>query len=313
MGVRFGGPVGNFTGPQSLTATIAGPVSGTSDPGWSASIDVHPTATNTTTWQAADFQIKDDNTTPFALGGGLVALNAYALSNGPFTIPSVKAGVFTVQSAFNGNFGSIGTAVAVDAAITAGIGNNGGGIATAYGVRATLASNSNTNPMITGYGVYVPSFTNPYNNTTTFAALQIDNQASTLATNVYAIRTGTGQNLLGDKTAITGVLTLNGGQNWHRTTFSNTSPTAVTADQILAQTGTLTAPQTVTLPAADTAGSGHILTVLDESGTCSGINTLTVTRAGADTINGATTDVLNAAYAKRTYVSDGTSKWTILA
>jgi hypothetical protein len=66
----------------------------------------------------------------------------------------------------------------------------------------------------------------------------------------------------------------------------------------------------VTLPAAATAGNGAVIMVLDESGTVGATNTLVVTRAGADTINSATTDTLNADHCRAAYLSDGVSKWT---
>lgn len=112
---------------------------------------------------------------------------------------------------------------------------------------------------------------------------------------------------------VNGKLAPQGGIAFKRTTFSNVSITAVSGDMILAQTGTLTAPRVVTLPTAAAMGTGYLLTIVDESGSVTGTNTLTITRAGADTVNGATTYVMNTACAAVTLLSDGVSKWTILS
>lgn len=69
-------------------------------------------------------------------------------------------------------------------------------------------------------------------------------------------------------------------------------------DFLCAQYSTLTAARVVTMPAANAVGIE--LRVYDASGNCSGANTLTLTRAGADTFadgGGATTFVLNTPYA----------------
>jgi len=98
-----------------------------------------------------------------------------------------------------------------------------------------------------------------------------------------------------------------------RLTFSNADYTIVTtaALTVASQTGTLTAARTVTLPAASTVPAGGEVVVQAGLG-CSLTNTLSVARAGADTLNGAATSVvIAAAYAWRRFVSDGTSAWTL--
>ena len=52
--------------------------------------------------------------------------------------------------------------------------------------------------------------------------------------------------------------------------------------------------------------------MIDESGSCSASNTITVSRAGSDTINGGTSALLNSAYAFVGLESDGVSKWTVI-
>src|SRR5215831_12534262 len=73
-------------------------------------------------------------------------------------------------------------------------------------------------------------------------------------------------------------------------------------------TTNLTANRAWTLPSASAYGQGNVITISDVAGAINGANTITVTRAGSDTINGATTTVLSAQYGIVQLVSDGTSK-----
>ena len=75
----------------------------------------------------------------------------------------------------------------------------------------------------------------------------------------------------------------------------------------------ITAARTVTLPAANSFAAGQLLTILDESGSCSATNAITVTRAGSDTIEGATSAVLGAPYARMILESNGSNQWTVVA
>lgn len=76
---------------------------------------------------------------------------------------------------------------------------------------------------------------------------------------------------------------------------------------------TLTAPRTLTLPSASAFSAGTTLIFLDEIGGVTSTNTVTITRAGADNINGATTLVIKSAYSVCMMVTDGTSKWTAIS
>src|SRR5579871_1735140 len=90
-------------------------------------------------------------------------------------------------------------------------------------------------------------------------------------------------------------------------TFSSTDgPTYATS-------ATLTAARTWTLPAANTLNAGERRFIVDEAGGVSASNTLTVQRAGSDTIEGGTSLVLATKYAAVILESDGTSKWTKIA
>ena len=95
-----------------------------------------------------------------------------------------------------------------------------------------------------------------------------------------------------------------------RTTFSNANYTLLSTDRLVAQTGTLSAPRTVTVPAANSVSVGRQVLVIDESGSIAGTNTVTFARSGSDTINGATSLVVAQPYFSVRLVSDGTSKWT---
>jgi hypothetical protein len=131
--------------------------------------------------------------------------------------------------------------------------------------------------------------------------------------------------LSGNATNVTGIVAIaNGGTNSStaptarvalgvesRTAFSNTNVVLSSTDKYAAQTGTMTASRTVTLPLASSVNAGYILYIGDESGTLSFTNSLVVTRSGSDLINGANTLTLVTPNAIANFVSDGSSKWTI--
>lgn len=110
-----------------------------------------------------------------------------------------------------------------------------------------------------------------------------------------------------------------------RVTFSNADYTVDPTDAYVAQVGTLSAPRTVTLPAANAVPAGHLLTIADESNTASASNYIAITRAGSDTIvdpgNLNTTKSYTTLGSVTTFIkgpdsrqlrSDGTSKWTVV-
>lgn len=96
-----------------------------------------------------------------------------------------------------------------------------------------------------------------------------------------------------------------------RTAVADANYTALATDRTVAFTS-LTTPRTVTLPAASAYPTGTQLLVVDESGACSATNTLTLARAGTDTVNGAASAALSAAYGYVALASNGASKWTIV-
>lgn len=76
---------------------------------------------------------------------------------------------------------------------------------------------------------------------------------------------------------------------------------------------TLTAARTEQLPLANTVKAGFTCLVYDQSGNASAVNTISILRAGADTINnGAGPAVINSAFGGKELMADGISKWTII-
>lgn len=93
-------------------------------------------------------------------------------------------------------------------------------------------------------------------------------------------------------------------------TATAVSYVALTTDTIVGVTSTA-ATRTITLPSSATAGSGFELIVKDESG-AAGTNNITVSRAGSDTIDGATTVTISVNYGVLKVYSDGAGKWFTL-
>lgn len=92
-------------------------------------------------------------------------------------------------------------------------------------------------------------------------------------------------------------------------TFSNANYTVQASDRAVAQIGTMSASRTVTLPAASAVPAGEEIFIYDTSGTVTNVNTIVISRAGSDTINGSTSISIGSAYGGLTFTSDGTSKW----
>ena len=92
---------------------------------------------------------------------------------------------------------------------------------------------------------------------------------------------------------------------------SDAAYTAAATDRLIAYTA-LTAARTVTLLAANAYPTGTKLTVVDELGNCSATHTITLARAGSDTINGATSAVIATAYGYLAIESNGSNAWTVL-
>jgi hypothetical protein len=97
------------------------------------------------------------------------------------------------------------------------------------------------------------------------------------------------------------------------TTQGDANKTVAASDRTIVTTATFTAARTDTLPAASAVNPGAHLVIADMAGAINGSNSLTVQRAGSDTINGVSSVALTAQYAYIDLVSDGASKWTYQA
>lgn len=70
----------------------------------------------------------------------------------------------------------------------------------------------------------------------------------------------------------------------------------------------LTAGRTLTLPSANDLQDGDELIIQDESGSA-GTHTITISRAGTDTINGGTSVTITSNYGRRVLIKRGSGKW----
>lgn len=86
--------------------------------------------------------------------------------------------------------------------------------------------------------------------------------------------------------------------------------TFLSTDRYVELTTALTAPRIWTLPVATTYPAGTRIVVQDAIGGITSTNTLTIAPFVSDTINGASTFVLNAAYSGVELRCDGVSKWS---
>lgn len=97
-------------------------------------------------------------------------------------------------------------------------------------------------------------------------------------------------------------------QSFARTQEVTTTPVTLdnSAQYILVDT---TAARTLNLPSA--SGAKYIYYIKDKTGSA-GTNNITINKAGSDTIDGATSKVLDTNYDTIVLVSDGTSKWSVM-
>jgi hypothetical protein len=86
--------------------------------------------------------------------------------------------------------------------------------------------------------------------------------------------------------------------------------TIASTTRIIVTNTSFTAPRTWTLPAASSVPAGEEIIVADAFGTVSATNTLTIARAGADTINATTSVVIRSAFGWRRFVSNGANTWS---
>lgn len=97
------------------------------------------------------------------------------------------------------------------------------------------------------------------------------------------------------------------GAGFKRTTTA-TSYTALLTDYFVGVTSN-TSARTITLPAASTLKAGQVLIIKDEAGTANSANNITIARAGADTIDGATSIAITADYGCCRMYSNGSNAY----
>lgn len=96
-----------------------------------------------------------------------------------------------------------------------------------------------------------------------------------------------------------------------RTTVNNTNYTIIATDKVVAQTGTMTAARTFTLPSAALYPAGEELIIIDQSGTVTPANKISVARSSTDTIDGYTSKDITSAYGFLRLISNGSNSWKI--
>ncbi|MFZ1109868.1 MAG: hypothetical protein WAN43_16155 [Rhodomicrobium sp.] len=94
-----------------------------------------------------------------------------------------------------------------------------------------------------------------------------------------------------------------------RQTVADANATVSAAVATVAYTS-ISAARTLTLPAAASYAAGQQLLIIDESLSCSSSKTITVSRAGSDLLNGATSSVIASAGGSLSLESNGVSAWT---
>lgn len=85
--------------------------------------------------------------------------------------------------------------------------------------------------------------------------------------------------------------------------------TALTTDYIIGKTGITGGGDTISLPAAATAGSGKVYIIKDQSGSAQ-TNNITIDPDAAETIDGQATIAITAAYGVARIYSNGTAWFT---
>jgi hypothetical protein len=98
-----------------------------------------------------------------------------------------------------------------------------------------------------------------------------------------------------------------------RVAYGNANASIAANARVVAINAALTAPRTLTLPAANAPGAPPYIIIVDEARGVSAANPLSIQRAGSDTINGvATPVVLDTAGAAVILTRNGSANWTAI-
>lgn len=180
--------------------------------------------------------------------------------------------------------------------ISTGLTGAGTGVLTALGVNVGTAGS----PVINGGALGTPSSGTLTNATGLPANTGLTNQVpiangGTAQSTAAAARASSGLNV----DSFTG--------------HGDSAYTILATDRTVGTNAAFTASRTWTLPAANAVNPGQEIIVADFQGTVTGTNTLVISRAGTDTINGVTSVTISAANGAYLFKSDGSSKWTAQA
>jgi hypothetical protein len=121
--------------------------------------------------------------------------------------------------------------------------------------------------------------------------------------------TAAGRALLNDSTVLSQRISLNIDQ---LTIVSDGNASITNATEAICLSA-ITAPRTFTLNASSTFNSGQTIYIFDKSGLVSATLTLTIAVTGSDTINGASSYIINTAYGFAILIQDGAGKWIIVS
>lgn len=99
-----------------------------------------------------------------------------------------------------------------------------------------------------------------------------------------------------------------------RIAYGDANATISASARVVAVNVALTAARTLTLPACNAAGAPPYIIIVDEARGVSAVNSLSIQRAGSDTVNGGTAPiVLNTAGAAVILTRNGTTNWTAIS
>jgi len=84
-------------------------------------------------------------------------------------------------------------------------------------------------------------------------------------------------------------------------------------DELIQISPALGAAIILSVPLASSVPAGKLFVVKDVGGALTGVNTCTLLRQGADTLDGAVSIVMDTAFQSRTICGDGVSRWALIA
>lgn len=244
------------------------------------------TVQNPSTTAAYNFNLPTSAGTagqPLLSGGGVGAAQTYGTLGVPAGGTSITSGTSGGLPFFNST-----TTMASSALLTANQIMLGGGAGVAP---STLGSLGTTTTVLHGNAAGAPTFGAVSLTADVSNTLPVNN-GGTNGTTPASARGGAGLNI----DQLTG--------------HGDSIYTILSTDRTVATNAAFTASRTWTLPAANAINPGQQLLVADFQGTVTATNTLVITRAGADTVNGGTSVTINSANGAYLLWSDGVSKWT---